>query len=187
MTRSVVLSAVLACVFAAAGHSRTTLPLIAEATQNYGFIKNNVLQLAEKMPEEHYGFKPTNDVRPFGQGVAHVADLQASSCGLVRGDRKPFNAADKTSKAEIVAALKESFAICDAAFASMTDASASEMVQLGQSTRYRSKMGLLVGMISHSNEQYGYLSVYLRLKGIVPPSTEAAAARERESSRSGRP
>jgi hypothetical protein len=63
--------------------------------------------------------------------------------------------------------------ICDAALDALTDASASQMVRLGQSSRERSKLGLLFGMTSHSNEQYGYMAVYLRLKGIVPPSTEA--------------
>ena len=56
--------------------------------------------------------------------------------------------------------------------AGLTDASMAGMVRLGQSARYRSKIGLLVGMISHANEQYGYAAVYLRLTGIVPPSSE---------------
>ncbi len=47
------------------------------------------------------------------------------------------------------------------------------MVRLGQSTRERSKLGLLFGMTSHSNEQYGYMAVYMRLEGIVPPSSES--------------
>ena len=77
------------------------------------------------------------------------------------------------AKAELVSALKESFAICDSAFDGLTDAGASRLVRLGSSTRERSKLRLLVGVIGHSNEQYGYMAVYLRLKGIVPPSTEA--------------
>jgi hypothetical protein len=72
--------------------------------------------------------------------------------------------------------LKESFAICDAAFAALTDAQANEMVKMGPSGFQLSKLSLLVSMISHSNEQHGYMAVYLRLKGIVPPSTEAMNA-----------
>ena len=174
MTRSIPITIGLVCMAATGLGSQVTLPLIAEATQNYNIVKNNVIQLAEKMPDAHYGFKPTGEIRSFGEGVAHVADAQAASCSLVTGERKSVNAAAKTTKADLVAALKESFAECDAAFAGLTDATVSEMVRLGQSARYRSKMGLLIGMISHSNEQYGYLSVYLRIKGIVPPSTEAA-------------
>ena len=84
-----------------------------------------------------------------------------------------MNAASKTSKTDLLAALKESYALCDAAFDALTDASAAQMVRLGQSTRERSKLGLLAGMTSHSNEEYGYMAVYLRLKGIVPPSSES--------------
>ena len=72
-----------------------------------------------------------------------------------------------------MAALKESFAICDAAFAALTDSRARETVTMGQSGFQLSKLSLLVSMISHSNEQHGYMAMYLRLKGIVPPSTEA--------------
>jgi hypothetical protein len=85
--------------------------------------------------------------------------------------------ADKTrTKAELQTALEESFAICGGAFAGLTDARASAMVKMGQSGFQMSTLSLLVSMISHSNEQHGYMAVYLRLKGIVPPSTEAMNA-----------
>jgi len=174
MTRSLPIALGIVSVAATGLGGQATLPLITEATQNYNIVKNNVIQLAERMPDEHYGFKPTGEIRSFGEGVAHVADSQAASCSLVSGERKSVGAAAKTTKAELVAVLKESYAECDAAFAGLTDVTVSQMVRLGQSARYRSKMGLLIGMISHSNEQYGYLSVYMRLKGLVPPSTEAA-------------
>ena len=94
-----------------------------------------------------------------------------SSC-MVNGESKVVDAKSKTAKADLLAALKASYAICDAAFDALTDAGASQMVKLGQSTRERSRLGLLAGVISHSNEQYGYMAVYLRLKGIVPPSSD---------------
>lgn len=122
------------------------------------------------MPEEHYSFKPSAEIRTFGQLIAHVADSQARNCSMVNGARKDINAAAKTSKADLVAALKESFAMCDTAFDALTDAKASDMIAMGQ--RQRSKFGLLSGLVSHSNEEYGYMAVYLRLKGIVPPSSE---------------
>ena len=61
----------------------------------------------------------------------------------------------------------------DRVFAALTDSRAREMVTMGQSGFQLSKLSLLVSMISHSNEQHGYMAMYLRLKGIVPPSTEA--------------
>jgi DinB superfamily len=145
-------------------------PMIAELKQMYTNVKNNHIKMAEKMPEEHYGFKATADIRSFGQLVGHVADSQARTCSAVNGEQKALNAGAKTSKADLVAALKESFDMCDKAFDSLTDAKAAEIVSMGQ--RQRSRLGALAGMVSHSNEEYGYMAVYLRLKSIVPPSSE---------------
>lgn len=145
-------------------------PLSAELKGMYTGVKNNLTKMAEKMPEEHYGFKATSDIRTFGQLIGHVADSQARTCSLLNGEQKALNASSKTTKADLVAALKESFAICDKAFDSLTDAKAVEMIQMGQ--RQRSRLGALAGTVSHSNEEYGYMAVYMRLKGIVPPSSE---------------
>jgi DinB family protein len=145
-------------------------PMIAELKQMYANVKNNHVKMAEKMPEEHYGFKATADIRTFGQLVGHVADSQARTCSALNGEQKALNAGAKTSKADLVAALKESYDMCDKAFDSLTDAKAAEIVSMGQ--RQRSRLGALAGMVSHSNEEYGYMAVYLRLKSIVPPSSE---------------
>ncbi len=142
---------------------------IQEPKQMYGMVKDNVLRLAEKMPEENYSFKPTPEIRSFGQLVAHVADAQARFCSTVLGSPKSINAASKESKADLVAALKDSIAICDSAWDSLTPSNASENVKMGQ--MQRSKLGLLEGNSLHINEEYGYMAVYLRLKGVVPPSS----------------
>ena len=153
----------------------TTPPYLSEIKQYYyEAVKRNVTAMVEKMPEEHFAFKPVSEIRSFGESVGHVADAQARNCSLAAGaGSKTLGAEKKTTKAELTAALKESFAICDAAFASLTGARAREMVKMGDSAFQLSKLSLLVSMISHSNEQHGYMAVYLRLKGIVPPSTEA--------------
>ncbi len=150
--------------------AQTTSPLIAEAKQMYTGVKNNLTRMVEKMPEEHYAFQPVKEIRTFGQLVAHVADSQTRSCSAVKGTPREATAASKTSKADLVAAIKESFADCDAAFESLTDASAVEVIAAGRGKR--SRLGALMGTTSHSNEEYGYMAVYLRLKGIVPPSSE---------------
>lgn len=156
---------------AAAPQAAPANPLSAEAKQMYNGVKNNLIKMAEKMPEEHYAFKATADIRTFGQLVGHVADSQARTCGILIGDTKQLGASAKTSKADLVAALKESFTMCDKAFDSLTtDAKAVELVQMGQ--RQSTRVGALVRTVSHSNEEYGYMAVYLRLKGIVPPSSE---------------
>ena len=165
----------VAVMLAAGAHAQTAPPYITEIKQYYyDAVKRNLTAMAEKMPEEHFPFKPVPAVRSFGESVAHVADAQARNCNLASGaGSKTLDADKKRTKAELLAALKESFAICDAAFAALTDARASEMVTVGQSGFQLSKLSLLVSMISHSNEQHGYMAVYLRLKGIEPPATEA--------------
>jgi uncharacterized damage-inducible protein DinB len=154
----------------AAAPAQNANPISAELKGMYTGVKNNLIKMAEKMPEENYSFKATPDIRTFGQLVGHVADSQARACSTVNGEQKAVNGGQKTTKADLVAALKESFAICDKAFDSLTDAKAVEMISVGQ--RQRSRLAILAGTISHSNEEYGYMSVYLRLKGVVPPSSE---------------
>lgn len=144
--------------------------LAAEAKAAYNGIKNNMTKMAEKMPEENYAFQPVKEIRTFAALVGHVADAQARACSATMGEPKAVNAASKTTKADLVAALKESFTICDAAFDALTDANATEAIRgpRGQRTR----VSVLNGVTIHSNEEYGYMAVYMRLKGIVPPSSE---------------
>ena len=170
MNRYLIMTLAAACACGCSLQAQTANPMSTEAKQAYTSIKNNLLKMAEKMPEENYDFQPTPEVRTFGGLVAHIADSQARTCSAVNGSPKSVGAASKSSKADLVAALKQSFEICDTAYDSLTDASAAEMITTprGQS----SKLGALVRNTTHDNEEYGYMSVYLRLKGVVPPSSE---------------
>jgi uncharacterized damage-inducible protein DinB len=143
----------------------------AEAKQAYNQIKTNITAAADAMPEANYSFKPVPEEMSFGQWVAHVADSQMGACSRLNGQQKTLGAAQKTSKADLVEALKESFTECDATYNAITDANASEMVSAGRGQR--SRVGVLAGITTHDNECYGSMAVYLRLKGIVPPSTAA--------------
>ena len=142
----------------------------ASAKGAYNRIKTNFIKAAEKMPEENYSFKPVDAVETFGQRVAHIADPQIASCSALTGERKTGAAKSKTSKADLVAAIKESFDACDKAFDALTDANALEPVAAGRGQQPR--IAVLYGLIVHSNEVYGAMGVYMRLKGIVPPSSE---------------
>jgi uncharacterized damage-inducible protein DinB len=168
MTRFFIMT--LATTLAGACALQAQNPLSTEARQAYTGIKNNLQKMAEKMPEENYSFKATPEVRTFGALVAHVADSQMGNCSAVKGEQKSVGAASKTSKADLVAALKESSAECDSAFEALTDATATQMVKTRRGER--SKLGTLNGVTTHDNEEYGYMAVYMRLKGIVPPSSE---------------
>ncbi len=141
---------------------------VAEGKLLYTGIKGNLIAMADKMSEEDYGFKPTADIRTFGQLIAHVADVQAAACGAASGGAKRIGAGQKTSKADLVAALKQSFDICDAAWDGLGDA-ANDQVSFGPIKG--SKLAVLEFNTIHSDEEYGYMSVYLRLKGVVPPSS----------------
>jgi hypothetical protein len=90
--------------------------LTAEGKQLYTGIKTNLIKAAEKMPEESYAFKASPDIRTFGALIAHIADTQMRYCGMAKGEEKKVDAASKTAKADIVAALKSSFDFCDAAW-----------------------------------------------------------------------
>jgi uncharacterized damage-inducible protein DinB len=152
-------------------------PFSTEIRQMYDHVKNNLAKMAEKMPAENYGFKPTAEVRTFAQIVGHVADIQARTCSAVNGAPRSLNASSKTTKADLITALKESFSLCDQAFDSLTDATTLDMMMSPQG-EHHSKAGLLIiAVVSHSNEEYGYMAVYLRLKGLVPPSSEGRERR----------
>jgi hypothetical protein len=142
----------------------------ASLKKSYTTIKTNFVKAAEKMPEENYSFKPVDAVETFGQRVAHIADPQLGTCSALAGDRKAGTAKSKTAKADLVAAIKESFDACDKAFDALTDANAMEPIAAGRGQQPR--ITVLYGLVVHANEVYGAMGVYMRLKGIVPPSSE---------------
>ena len=142
----------------------------AETKQYYASVKGNLTRAAEKMSDADYSFKASPDIRTFGELIAHVADAQTGFCSTVNGSPKRGTAAGKTSKADLVAALKDSFAECDKAYDSLTDANAGEMLKFRNADR--SRIGILTFNLIHDNEEYGYLAVYMRVKGVVPPSSE---------------
>jgi uncharacterized damage-inducible protein DinB len=164
------LVAAIACSLTLQAQPPSANPLSTEAKAAYTQIKNNLVRMAEKMPEENYAFKPTPEVRDFGATIGHIADVQMRMCSTVNGEAKQLGAASKKTKADLVAALKESFGECDKAFDALTDATAMQVVSMGRGQR--SRLGILASVTAHDNEEYGYLAVYLRLKGIVPPSSE---------------
>ena len=150
-------------------------PLSAFNKHVYGHVKDTLLRSAEKMPEENYNFKPTDTVRSYGQIVGHVADAQYLFCSIALGDQKPAPKIEqtKTSKADLIAALKQAFAYCDKAYDGMTDASAAQPVTLFGNDA--PKLGVLTVNLMHNQEHYGNLVTYMRMKNIVPPSSEPAS------------
>jgi uncharacterized damage-inducible protein DinB len=156
----------------AAIQAQSPNPLSDDVRRAYADVRNNILSSAEKMPAENYDFRPAPRVRTFAQLLGHVAQEQfLFFCGPVKGEQK---AADvertKTTKAELLLALKDSFAYCDLAYNETTDASAKEIVNSGGNRSM--KLRLLWMNVVHDQSHYGNIVTYLRMKGIVPPSTE---------------
>jgi DinB superfamily len=150
--------------------------LVLEARFPWSVVRDNLLKMAEKMPAEYYSFKPSPEIETFGQRVAHIAGANLRICEGIKGNQSAPRRPSVESKAEFVAALKESSAACDSVFDSLTDAAALEKIssRLGgpfPPDPMRTKLSTLYNMVRHSNEMYGYMCVYLRLKGIVPPSS----------------
>jgi uncharacterized damage-inducible protein DinB len=147
-------------------------PISASEKGFYTVVSGEVIAAAEKMPEQNYSFKPTPEVRSFGQLVGHVADAQYYFCATATGEPSPTKDIEKskTSKADLVAALKDAVAYCNKTYAGMTDAQGSQTVKfMGYDT---AKLTVLSVNTAHTDEHYGNMVTYLRIKGIVPPSSE---------------
>jgi hypothetical protein len=148
----------------------------------YNRIKTLVNQSAEKVADaDYYTFKPTNEIRSYGQLWGHVANFHYGTCAQARGVPNPNMGVNLemtlTTKAATVKALADSFAFCDEAFSALTDQTAAELIMGGRGPA-RARGILLNQIIEHDNEMYGIGTVYQRLKGLVPPSTEAQQQRQ---------
>jgi hypothetical protein len=160
----------IALALASALRAQTANPLSTELKTSYTRIKTNFIKAAEKMPEDQYDFKPTPDIQSFKERIAHIAVSNMGPCSALSGAPKSIDAKTLKTKSDVVSALKDSFAACDAVIDNMTDADAVTMVA-GRGGQ-RSKLAMGYGLVAHTSELYGYICVYMRLKGIVPPSSE---------------
>jgi uncharacterized damage-inducible protein DinB len=147
-------------------------PLVTSSKVFYTNAKQDILRSADKMPDDKYAFKPTDSVRTLGQVLAHVADGQYEFCGAAasKKDEKGVEQSAK-NKADIVAALKAAFAYCDAIYAGMTDAKATEMIPAFGGIKI-TRLSMLDFNVAHTMEHYGNLVTYMRIEGVVPPSSE---------------
>jgi uncharacterized damage-inducible protein DinB len=163
-------------VLAQAPPATTATPTANPATQavkgQFGMIKNVVARTAEKVPEELYAFKPTPDVRSIGQLLGHIADAQFMMCAAAGGEKAPQSGIEKaaTTKAQLSKAIADSNAYCDQVIGGLDDKKGMEIVQFF--TGPTPRLNVLTFNIAHSYEHYGNLVTYMRLKGIVPPSSE---------------
>jgi uncharacterized damage-inducible protein DinB len=151
---------------------RPANPISAVLKGQYEGVIELVVRAAEKMPVANYRFKPTPEVRSYGELVGHVVENNLLMCSAALGEAPPPPVADmrsdKTSKADLQQALQVAIAYCSRAYA-MTDE------QLGQGAperRVAVRMQPLVRNAGHNYEHYGNMVAYMRMKGLVPPSSE---------------
>ena len=149
--------------------NQTDSALTAETRNVFVNVSTNTLKVAREMPEKLYDFKPTNGVRTFGDVVAHIADVQSTLCSNINGS-KPKKAQQNESKEAMVSALAESVTECQISFSELSAENASTLVQapVGQVTH----LVALMYIITHESEEYGQMSIYLRLNHLSPPTSD---------------
>lgn len=147
-------------------------PMTKATKAAFDGVKGYITKAAEQMSEENFAFKATPDVRSFGQLIGHVADANYMICGAAAGEKPPAGGIEKsaTTKAALQKGLAESFAYCDKIYAGMTDAKGTEMVSFFGNQQ--PKLAVLAFNTSHDYEHYGNIVTYMRLKGMVPPSSQ---------------
>jgi uncharacterized damage-inducible protein DinB len=150
-------------------------PISGAIRDGWDGAKRNFTRATEAMPDAKFNFKPVDTVRTYGQIVAHVAGANYIFCAAARGEKAPY-AEDHfektaTTKAAIAKALADSIAYCDAAYTGLDDRKAAEMVAAPFGSGKSARASALIGNTGHVQEHYGNLVTYLRINGIVPPSS----------------
>ncbi len=179
----VVLLGIVLAIPAAAQTAQPSSPKDPMATWLHNAFNNNrrnIEKSAEKVPEEQYGLRPGPqiEVRTFGQILGHLANFNYLWCSQAKGEKNPAQGSDYeklSSKALLLRTLNDSFTYCDAVYSSLTDASGLEIVTVTQENGRQAqvpRMSLLVLNYGHNNDHYGNLVTYMRIKGIVPASSE---------------
>ena len=157
----------------AVSFAQSANPMTANAKIQFGALSGFVVRSAEKVPEDLYSFRATPDVRSMAELFGHVADAMFSMCSAAAGTKPPRTGIEKTvtAKPELIAALKEGISHCNGVYDAMTDQKGStETVPFyfGPTPR----LSVLYFVVTHTYEHYGNLVTYMRLKNIVPPSSE---------------
>jgi len=152
-----------------------TNPITAAMRSAWNGAKQNVRRSADVMPEAKYGFKPVDSVRSYGAILAHVAGASYEFCAAAKGEKTPhaedeFEKSAKT-KAEIVKALDGAIAYCDEIYKTLDDAKAAQVVNGAFGGPKGPRAAALFGNTGHYQEHYGNIVTYLRINGLVPPSS----------------
>ncbi len=155
----------------AAAQQAPTDPLSAALKRQWDGVALNLKESAEAVPADRYSFKPSPDVKTFAGEMGHAANTHYFFCARVKGEPNP-NKNDyekETNKDALVKAVIASNEYCSSIINGATDKWLMETV--GQGPQAQPRAAILSAHIAHSNETYGTVVPYLRMSGIVPPST----------------
>jgi hypothetical protein len=179
------LGAILAFLVAMPLAAQTAPPappkdLSAWLRNSFATNRKYLARTAEKMPEDLYGMRPgaQPEVRTFGQLIGHLANFNYRWCSDGKGEKNPMEETDfekLTAKADLVKALNGALTYCDSAYAALTDANSMDIVQGTRDDGTKApvlRVSRFISNLAHNNEHYGNLVTYMRIKSIVPPSSE---------------
>ena len=156
------------------GQGKAAPSPVADVRELWKESSEYIVQSALDMPEAKYGFKPTPSVRSFGEVIAHVAGAQSMFCAIALGEKPPAeDAIEKMAKTKtaLIAALRQSNSNCARAYAQTDAASAASVDLFGAS---HTRLYTLMLNASHDSEHYGNVVTYMRMNGMVPPSSKPA-------------
>ena len=172
------LIALAACSLALAGAARDPTTPVSDAVRSAAArAERNFLTAAEYMPAGMYGFKPTEAQMTFGEVIAHMAggnDALCSSIGGVPAPKRPGLGAG-ASKETLVARLRETFRFCETALSKVNDSKLEAMVPYFGSGE-NSQAAAMVAAAEEWSGHYSQIAVYLRLKGLLPPTARPKPA-----------
>ncbi|MFY9531236.1 MAG: DinB family protein [Candidatus Acidiferrales bacterium] len=118
------------------------------------YVRDHFVKAAEEVPEDKYGYRPTEDVRSFAEIVMHVARYNSlAAAGELGQEDEDVSAFAFHSKAQAIAKLKESFD------------------ELEEALKRKPGSGNVGDALIHASEHYGNLATYYRLNGLVPPAS----------------
>lgn len=152
-------------VASAQGQQQSPTP-IQSVSRNFDSINQRVLEMAQDFPADKYDFRPTKEVRSFGEVLVHVISGNVYAAKAGRGEQvnwDELNPKDYKGKAEIVAALQKSITDADATLKNTPE------------ERFTKTLRPWIDVIEHAAEHYGQLVVYYRVNGMTPPASRPRA------------
>jgi len=152
--------------------AQTAAPSLSkELTGTFQRAATEILDVAEAMPAEKYGYKPTPEISSFGDQLVHVAGVVQRFIDTAKGTKTEAAHHGAMAKPEIIALVKKTFQSAQEMITPLTDAQLLEPVKFPFGDRTVTRATFWQGPLFQIRNHYGQLVVYLRMNGIVPPAT----------------